>query len=80
MLEASTDLTSAILDTMSALTLDARHLAEVRETVVRTLPAAALCDLPAVVRFILQSASSAAEAVEVCSTSCVQFPLLTEKL
>ena len=69
MLESSSDLSSALLDTMSALTLDTRRLAEVRETVVRTLPSAALSDLPAIVRFILQSACTAADASEVRSLS-----------
>ena len=69
MLESSSELSSALLDTMSALTLDTRRLAEVRETVVRTLPSAALSDLPAIVRFILQSACTTADASEVRSLS-----------
>ena len=73
MLELSSDLSSALLDTMSALTLDARCLSEVRETVVRTLPSAALSDLPAIVRFILQSAYSAADASEVTSCSILHL-------
>uniref|UniRef100_A0A8C5AFA7 FA complementation group D2 n=1 Tax=Gadus morhua TaxID=8049 RepID=A0A8C5AFA7_GADMO len=59
-----TQLTVAILDTLSSLNLSSALLAEVRGVVTATLTAVQLDDLPVVVKFILHSVS-ASDAYEV---------------
>ena len=50
MLNESTELEVAILDTLGNLCLEASDLAELRGDVVRTLPSAQLCDVPVIVK------------------------------
>ena len=66
MLNESTELEVAILDTLGNLCLEASDLAELRGDVVRTLPSAQLSDVPVIVKFLLQTASSTDDALEVC--------------
>uniref|UniRef100_H3BFD2 FA complementation group D2 n=1 Tax=Latimeria chalumnae TaxID=7897 RepID=H3BFD2_LATCH len=67
LLQKNTQLTVAILDTLSSLNLDSGLLIEVRQAVMSTLSAVNLEDLPVVIKFILH-AITATEAVEVIST------------
>ncbi|XP_043933530.1 Fanconi anemia group D2 protein isoform X2 [Protopterus annectens] len=66
LLQQNTQLTVPILDTLSSLNLHSQLLAEIRQSVMSTLSAVELEDLPVVIKFILQ-AVSAADAVEVIS-------------
>ncbi|XP_078066044.1 Fanconi anemia group D2 protein [Mustelus asterias] len=64
LLQQNTQLTVPILDALSSLNLCAELLVEVRHSVMSTLSAVKLDDLPVVVKFILH-AITAADAVEV---------------
>uniref|UniRef100_UPI00398E4C27 Fanconi anemia group D2 protein isoform X2 n=1 Tax=Pristiophorus japonicus TaxID=55135 RepID=UPI00398E4C27 len=64
LLQQNTQLTVPILDALSSLNLRAELLVEVRHSVMSTLSAVKLGDLPVVVKFILH-AIRAADAVEV---------------
>ncbi|XP_062923633.1 Fanconi anemia group D2 protein isoform X1 [Mobula hypostoma] len=64
LLQQNTRLTVAILDALSSLNLCAELLGEVRHSVMSTLSAVKLDDLPVVVKFILH-AITAADATEV---------------
>ncbi|XP_041048128.1 Fanconi anemia group D2 protein [Carcharodon carcharias] len=64
LLQQNTQLTVPILDALSSLNLCAELLVEVRHSVMSTLSAVKLDDLPVVVKFILHSIT-AADAVEV---------------
>uniref|UniRef100_A0A4W3K0R7 FA complementation group D2 n=1 Tax=Callorhinchus milii TaxID=7868 RepID=A0A4W3K0R7_CALMI len=83
LLQQNTQLTVPILDALSSLNLRTELLAEVRQSVMSTLSAVNLEDLPVVIKFILH-AITAADAVEVISElrrkieleSCVLPPQL----
>ncbi|XP_053725333.1 Fanconi anemia group D2 protein isoform X2 [Synchiropus splendidus] len=64
LLKENTQLTVPILDALSSLSLSSLLLTEVRESVMATLSAVRLQDLPVVVKFILHSLSSS-DAFEV---------------
>ncbi|KAM9813474.1 Fanconi anemia group D2 protein [Neosynchiropus ocellatus] len=64
LLKENTQLTVPILDALSSLSLSSSLLTEVRESVMATLSAVRLQDLPVVVKFILHSLSSS-DAFEV---------------
>ncbi|XP_051874536.1 Fanconi anemia group D2 protein [Pristis pectinata] len=64
LLQQNTHLTVPILDALSSLNLCAELLVEVRHSVMSTLSAVKLDDLPVVVKFILH-AITAADAIEV---------------
>ncbi|XP_077182179.1 Fanconi anemia group D2 protein isoform X4 [Paroedura picta] len=66
LLKEKTELTVPILDALSSLNLDLELLAEVRRSVMVTVAAIRVEDLPVVVRFILHSIK-ATDAVEVIS-------------
>ncbi|XP_066471071.1 Fanconi anemia group D2 protein isoform X2 [Tiliqua scincoides] len=81
LLKEKTELTVPILDALSSLNLDLRLLSEVRQSVMITVAAVKVEDLPVVVKFILRSIK-ATDAVEVISDlrkkldldSCVSLP------
>ncbi|XP_053152067.1 Fanconi anemia group D2 protein [Hemicordylus capensis] len=81
LLKEKTELTVPILDALSSLNLDVGLLSEVRQSVMITVPAVKVEDLPVVVKFILRSIK-AMDAVEVISdlrkkldlSSCVSLP------
>uniref|UniRef100_A0A4W3K0T5 FA complementation group D2 n=1 Tax=Callorhinchus milii TaxID=7868 RepID=A0A4W3K0T5_CALMI len=78
LLQQNTQLTVPILDALSSLNLRTELLAEVRQSVMSTLSAVNLEDLPVVIKFILH-AITAADAVEVKPIeleSCVLPPQL----
>ncbi|XP_067854548.1 Fanconi anemia group D2 protein [Heptranchias perlo] len=83
LLQQNTQLTVPILDALSSLNLRAELLTEVRHSVMSTLSAVKLDDLPIVVKFILH-AITAADAIEVITElrknleleSCVLPPQL----
>ncbi|XP_067908184.1 Fanconi anemia group D2 protein isoform X2 [Heterodontus francisci] len=87
LLQQNTQLTVPILDALSSLNLRAELLVEVRHSVMSTLSAVKLDDLPVVVKFILH-AITAADAVEVITElrknleleSCVLPPQLQASL
>ncbi|KYO27801.1 Fanconi anemia group D2 protein [Alligator mississippiensis] len=66
LLKRDTRLTVPILDALSSLDLDARLLAEVRQTAMSIVPAVKLEDLPVVTKFILHNIK-ATDAEEVIS-------------
>ncbi|KAK2186157.1 hypothetical protein NP493_212g05054 [Ridgeia piscesae] len=65
-LQEQKQLATTVLDALSNLNLGADLLAEVRGSVIDTLPSADFDDLPIIVKFLLQTVS-AAEAAEVVS-------------
>ncbi|XP_062977137.1 Fanconi anemia group D2 protein [Elgaria multicarinata webbii] len=81
LLKEKTELTVPILDALSSLNLDLGLLSEVRQSVMITVAAVKVEDLPVVVKFILRSIK-ATDAVEVISDlrkkldldSCVSLP------
>nr|XP_056711354.1 Fanconi anemia group D2 protein [Euleptes europaea] len=81
LLKEKTELTVPILDALSSLNLDLELLSEVRRSVMITVAAVRVEDLPVVVKFILRSIKTA-DAVEVISDlrkkldldSCVSLP------
>uniref|UniRef100_A0A8C8LP22 FA complementation group D2 n=1 Tax=Oncorhynchus tshawytscha TaxID=74940 RepID=A0A8C8LP22_ONCTS len=72
LLQENTQLTVPILDAFSSLNLSSTLLAEVRVSVMATLSAVQLEDLPVVVKFILHSISSS-DALEVRALPLVGF-------
>uniref|UniRef100_A0ABM5FKM3 Fanconi anemia group D2 protein isoform X1 n=1 Tax=Pogona vitticeps TaxID=103695 RepID=A0ABM5FKM3_9SAUR len=81
LLKEKTELTVPILDALSSLNLDSGLLSEVRQSVMVTVAAVKMEDLPVVVKFVLRSIK-AADAIEVLSDlrkkvdldSCVSLP------
>ncbi|XP_048344483.1 Fanconi anemia group D2 protein [Sphaerodactylus townsendi] len=81
LLKEKTELTVPILDALSSLNLDLELLTQVRQSVMITVAAVRMEDLPVVVKFILRSIKTA-DAVEVISDlrkkvdldSCVSLP------
>ncbi|XP_054834119.1 Fanconi anemia group D2 protein [Eublepharis macularius] len=81
LLKEKTELTVPILDALSSLNLDLELLSEVRQSVMVTVAAVRMEDLPVIVKFILRSIKST-DAVEVISDlrkkldldSCVSLP------
>jgi len=58
-LSTTVELFVPIMDTLSNLNLDEKLLMQVREVVLDRLPSVDLADLPVVIRFLLQSATTA---------------------
>uniref|UniRef100_A0A670I064 FA complementation group D2 n=1 Tax=Podarcis muralis TaxID=64176 RepID=A0A670I064_PODMU len=83
LLKEKTELSVPILDALSSLNLDVGLLSEVRQSVMITVGAVKVEDLPVVVKFILRSVK-ATDATEVISDlrkkldldSCVSLPLI----
>ncbi|XP_060096063.1 Fanconi anemia group D2 protein [Heteronotia binoei] len=81
LLKEKTELTVPILDALSSLNLDLELLSEVRQSVMVTVAAVRVEDLPVVVKFILHSIKTT-DAVEVISDlrkkldldSCISLP------
>ncbi|XP_015262873.1 PREDICTED: Fanconi anemia group D2 protein [Gekko japonicus] len=81
LLKEKTELTVPILDALSSLNLDVELLSEVRRSVMVTVAAVKVEDLPVVVKFILHSIKTT-DAVEVISDlrkkldleSCISLP------
>uniref|UniRef100_A0A8D2LAN8 FA complementation group D2 n=1 Tax=Varanus komodoensis TaxID=61221 RepID=A0A8D2LAN8_VARKO len=81
LLKEKTELTVPILDALSSLNLDLGLLSEVRQSIMVTVAAVKVEDLPVVVKFILRSIK-ATDAIEVISglrkkldlDSCVSLP------
>ncbi|KAM8930382.1 Fanconi anemia group D2 protein isoform 4-T4 [Pelodytes ibericus] len=81
LLQQNMQLTVPILDALSSLTLNTDLLTEIRQSVMSTLSAVELEDLPVIIKFILQSVTPL-DAVEVISelrrtldlASCISFP------
>ncbi|KAM4651606.1 Fanconi anemia group D2 protein isoform 1-T3 [Discoglossus pictus] len=81
LLHQNTQLTVPILDALSSLNLNTELLSEVRQSVMSTLSAVELEDLPVIIKFILHAVTPS-DAVEVISElrrtldlgSCVSLP------